>query len=110
MHYPGNVLRFIHTRKLHHAPHATDLTECNADFTEGLTACTPAIIDNSQGATVPTTSATSGLAFIRQVLEKSATSSFCAGIPRVVSQVQGIAMSIAWLFAHGQFDLMRRRL
>ncbi len=36
------------SRELHHAPHATDLTEGDADFTECLAACTPAIIDNSQ--------------------------------------------------------------
>jgi len=53
----------------HDTPYTTDFTESHTNFAECLAACVPAIVGNSNGTTIPTTSASTSFAFFSQAMK-----------------------------------------
>src|SRR5690349_13440360 len=77
-------------RRLHNTPNATNFTVGDANLTKGFAARIPALIDNGDRTTVPTTSAPTRFAFIGQTVKHVTTSLICSCVTRIIGKVEHV--------------------
>src|SRR5438270_13928708 len=88
--------------ELEDTPHTTNFTVGDANLAEGFAARTPAVVDNGEGSTIPTTSTAPCFAFMGQLAEQFAPCFVGPSIAGVIGEMQQVAK--------GQGDLVRGSL
>src|SRR5947208_2121921 len=83
----GWMDEWIFASTSHHAPHSTDLTESNSNFTKVFTARIPMVIGYRKRATTPAASATSIFAVMRQLMQQDTARLVCPCITGIISKV-----------------------
>src|SRR5205085_7448762 len=88
--------------ELKQTPHTTKITVRDANLAEGFATRTPAVVDNGEGSTIPTTSTAPCFAFMGQLAEQFAPCFVGPSIAGIIGEMQQVAK--------GQGDLVRGSL